>query len=61
MSKRSTVDDPVVAEVRAVRAELWREAGATVSGLIQLLDRQKITVRATKPRRTLRRKVRRRG
>jgi hypothetical protein len=32
------MDDPVVEEVRAVRAQLWREAGGTPEGLIALLN-----------------------
>lgn len=32
-------EDPVVAEVRSIRAELWREASGTVAGLIRLLER----------------------
>ncbi len=34
-------EDPVVAEVRSIRAELWREAGGTVAGLIRLLEQGK--------------------
>ncbi len=30
--------NPVVEEVRAVRALLWHEAGGTISGLIRILD-----------------------
>jgi len=37
-SKPRLAEDPVVAEVRSIRAELWREAGGTVAGLIRLLE-----------------------
>ena len=49
----SSADDPVVAEVRAVRARLWREAGGTVDGLIRLLEGCKLLPRrrAAVPRR----------
>ena len=30
-------DDPVVEEIRAVRARLWKEAGGTVEGLMRLI------------------------
>ena len=30
-------DDPVVEEVRAIRARLWKEAGGTVEGLVRLI------------------------
>ena len=30
-------DDPVVEEVRAIRARLWKEAGGTVEGLVSLI------------------------
>lgn len=52
------VEDPVVEEVRAIRAELWREAGGTVAGLIRLLEQRKPPKRrptAAKGRRTARR------
>jgi len=39
MSKKSLMThDPVVEEVRAIRAKLWKEAGNSVEGLVQLLD-----------------------
>jgi hypothetical protein len=41
MAKKKIVDDPVVAEVRAIRAKLWKEAGGTVEGLIALLNRER--------------------
>lgn len=31
-------DDPVVEEIRAVRARLWKEAGGTVEGLVRLIS-----------------------
>ncbi len=37
--KRAMREDPVVAEVRAIRTKLWQEAGASVDGLLRLLDR----------------------
>ena len=52
-------DDPVVEEVRAIRADMWREAGGTVAGLLSLLlaksrAKRKPIVRA-KTKRTTRR------
>lgn len=42
MKKRSVLtEDPVVEEVRAIRADLWRQAGGTVTGLMRLLDQGK--------------------
>ena len=46
--KPRLAEDPVVAEVRAIRADLWREAGGTVAGLIRLLEQR----RRPKPRPT---------
>lgn len=34
-------EDPVVAEVHSIRAELWCEGGGTVAGLIQLPEKRK--------------------
>ena len=31
-------EDPVVAEVRAIRARMWQEAGGTIQGYLRLLD-----------------------
>lgn len=48
-------EDPVVEEVRTIRAELWREAGGTVAGLIRLLEQRKPPKRrptATRSKRT---------
>lgn len=36
--RRSAYDDPVVDEIRAIRAKLWREAGGTVEGYLRLMD-----------------------
>lgn len=36
--RRVLTEDPVVEEVRAIRADLWRQAGGTVTGLMRLLD-----------------------
>jgi hypothetical protein len=39
MARRTTIqDDPVVDEVREVRERIWREAGETISGLLNWLD-----------------------
>lgn len=51
----SSLDDPVVAEVRKVREKLWREGGGTFEGLLHLLDekfpqRRRRTKRITKRR-----------
>ena len=40
-SKPRLAEDPVVKEIRSIRAELWREAGGTVAGLIRLLEQRK--------------------
>ena len=56
--KRRLPEDPVVEEVRSIRAELWREAGGTVAGLIRLIEQRKPSKRkrtAAKSKRTLRR------
>ena len=45
MKTRSVAEDPVVAEVRRIRAELWREAGGIVAGLLRLLQSRKILKR----------------
>lgn len=39
--KTRLVEDPVVDEVRSIRAALWREAGGTVAGLIRLIEQCK--------------------
>ena len=39
--KPPLAEDPVVEEVRTIRAQLWREAGGTVAGLIRLLEKHK--------------------
>jgi hypothetical protein len=31
-------EDPVVAEVRAIRQRIWREAGGNIPGLLKWLD-----------------------
>jgi len=33
-------DDPVVAEVRAIRAKMWKEGGGTVAGFLELVHRR---------------------
>ena len=38
-------DDPVVGEVRALRARLWQEAGATMSGLARFKTVRNIRMR----------------
>lgn len=40
-SKPRLAEDPVVKEIRSIRAELWREAGGTVASLIRLLEQRK--------------------
>ena len=56
--KPPLVEDPVVEEVCTIRAALWREAGGTVGGLIQLLEQHKPPKRrptAARSKRTSRR------
>ena len=51
-------EDPVVEEIRSIRADLWREAGGTVAGLIRLLEQRKPPKRrptASRSKRTPRR------
>jgi|GEM_PF-6606769 len=53
-SKKSAYDDPVVDEIRRIRARLWHEAGGTAEGLHRLMDereaaRQDITEKNGKP------------
>lgn len=38
-------EDPVVREVRAARARLWQEGGATMSGLSRLVKRRAAAIR----------------
>jgi hypothetical protein len=45
--KISPSQDPVVEEVRKIRAELWGQAGRTVPGLIRLLDELQLPVGRT--------------
>lgn len=40
-NSRRFEDDPVVAEVRAIRARLWKEAGGTIDGFLKLLAKEK--------------------
>lgn len=41
MSKRpEPQEDPVVTEVRAIRARMWKEAGGTIAGYLRLLDQE---------------------
>jgi len=51
-------DPPTVAEVRAIRAEMWRRAGRTVPGLIELAKREAAALPAAK-RTTPKRRARR--
>ncbi len=46
--KTAPPEDPVVAEVRAIRRKIWKEAGGTFEGLQRYLDR---VVPVAKPRR----------
>ena len=41
-------DDAVVEEVRAIRAEMWAEAGGTVEGLKALIERKSSKPKPTK-------------
>lgn len=61
-SKKKLPGDPVVAEVRAVRQQLWREAGGTMEGLLRLLDEIEPVAPKVRPqpRRTKTRRRRRR-
>jgi len=44
-------EDPVVAEVRAIRQKLWRQAGGTFAGLLRLLDEKVPAARKRSARR----------
>jgi hypothetical protein len=51
MKAKSTVkEDPVVAEIRRIRANLWREGGGTVVGLLRLVETRKPPKRRTPAR-----------
>ncbi len=52
--RSSTKEDPVVAEVRAIRAELWREAGGTVEGLLKLIGAEHRARQRRRPQRARR-------
>ena len=43
--KGNSQDDPVVGEVRAARARLWREGGETMEGLARLVNERVKTLR----------------
>lgn len=45
-------DDPVVSEVRRIRARIWRDAGGTPEGLIKLLDERQSSTKTSRPRRS---------
>jgi hypothetical protein len=49
-TKSNVEEDPVVAEVRRIRAELWREAGGTVAGLLRALGARQVPKRRTPAR-----------
>lgn len=49
-SKRRARPDPVVEEVRKVRARLWKEAGGTPEGLIRLLQERQSRVKTVRAR-----------
>jgi len=49
--KRIPKDDPVVLQVRAIRQRLWKQAGGTFDGLLELLDRTVPKRSSTKRRR----------
>jgi hypothetical protein len=38
-------DPPTVAEVRAIRAKMWKEAGGTIRGLMELVAREAAALR----------------
>lgn len=44
----SVADDPVVAEVRAIRAKLWRAAGGTIEGFLESIKREAKPVRRSR-------------
>ncbi len=48
--KTETPDDPVVAEIRAIRASMWQEAGGTPGDFLRLLDREIPAKRCKTPR-----------
>ena len=48
--------DPVVEEVRRIRAQIWREAGGTPEGLIRLLNERQPVRGRRSVRKTARRK-----
>jgi hypothetical protein len=50
-TKPPAVDPPTVADVRAARAKMWREAGGTVKGLIELARKEATGVGKRKRRR----------
>lgn len=50
-------DDPVVAEVRAIRAKLWQEAGGTVAGFIKLVRNRVVASESANPGANGRRRV----
>jgi len=37
MSRKKPIDDPVVEEVRAVRRQIWEQAGGNIRGLLEWL------------------------
>ena len=45
-------DNPVVAEVRAIRAKLWEEGGGTVAGFIDLIRHRAARNRTTEAHKT---------
>ncbi|GMU84309.1 MAG: hypothetical protein AMXMBFR47_41790 [Planctomycetota bacterium] len=40
-TNQAHAEDPVVAEVRAIRREMWAEAGGTIEGFLRLLARER--------------------
>jgi len=48
--------DPVVAEVREIRTKLWHESGETISGLLELLDKNRPFRKPGKSRSTRKRR-----
>ncbi len=60
-SRTEWPDNPVVAEVRAIRAKLWQEGGGTVAGFLELIRRRAASSRDTQARKTKHAKARRQG
>ena len=53
------LDNPVVQEIRAIRARMWKDGGGTVEGYLKLVQREAKEVQRRRP--TARAKPRRRA